>query len=94
MTCPADITRQVTARNAVIFGAACPTCPLREKVHHRQSQPHPAPAVSATPMASANAAKVMAKICDRDQRPVSLMPRLRLACFMVPRQPPGTSGAG
>jgi Transposase DDE domain len=29
--CPAGITRQVTARNAVIFGAACRGCPLREK---------------------------------------------------------------
>ena len=29
--CPAGITRQVTARNAVIFGAACRACPLREK---------------------------------------------------------------
>jgi Transposase DDE domain len=31
VTCPARITRQVTARNAVIFGAACRACPLREK---------------------------------------------------------------
>jgi hypothetical protein len=31
VTCPAGITRQVTARNAVIFGAACRGCPLREK---------------------------------------------------------------
>ncbi|MGO9191942.1 MAG: transposase [Streptosporangiaceae bacterium] len=31
VTCPAGITRQVTARNAVIFGAACRACPLREK---------------------------------------------------------------
>jgi hypothetical protein len=31
MTCPAGITRQVTARNAVIFGTACRHCPLREK---------------------------------------------------------------
>jgi hypothetical protein len=31
VTCPAGITRQVTARNAVIFGAACRDCPLREK---------------------------------------------------------------
>ena len=29
VTCPAGITRQVTARNAVIFGAACRHCPLR-----------------------------------------------------------------
>jgi IS5 family transposase len=29
VTCPAGITRQVTARNAVIFGAACRACPLR-----------------------------------------------------------------
>ena len=29
VTCPAGITRQVTARNAVIFGAACRGCPLR-----------------------------------------------------------------
>ena len=31
VTCPAGITRQVTARNAVIFGAACRGCPLRER---------------------------------------------------------------
>ena len=31
VTCPAGITRQVTARNAVIFGAACRHCPLREQ---------------------------------------------------------------
>jgi hypothetical protein len=31
VTCPAGITRRVTARNAVIFGAACRACPLREK---------------------------------------------------------------
>jgi hypothetical protein len=31
VTCPAGITRQLTARNAVIFGAACRGCPLRER---------------------------------------------------------------
>ena len=31
VTCPAGITRHLTARNAVIFGAACRACPLREK---------------------------------------------------------------
>ena len=31
VTCPAGITRHLTARNAVIFGAACRGCPLREK---------------------------------------------------------------
>ena len=31
VTCPVGITRQVTARNAVIFGAACRTCPLHGK---------------------------------------------------------------
>ena len=31
VTCPVGITRRVTARNAVIFGAACRGCPLREK---------------------------------------------------------------
>ena len=31
VTCPAGITRQVTTRNAVIFGAACRGCPLRGK---------------------------------------------------------------
>ena len=31
VTCPAGITRHVTARNAVIFGAACRDCPLREQ---------------------------------------------------------------
>jgi hypothetical protein len=29
VTCPAGVTRQVTARSAVIFGAACRACPLR-----------------------------------------------------------------
>ena len=29
MTCPAGITRHLTARNAVIFGASCGNCPLR-----------------------------------------------------------------
>ena len=31
VTCPAGVTRQITARNAVIFGAACRGCPLRER---------------------------------------------------------------
>ena len=31
MTCPAGITRRVTAKNAVIFGIACRDCPLRER---------------------------------------------------------------
>jgi hypothetical protein len=31
VTCPAGVIRQVTAKNAVIFGAACRTCPLRPK---------------------------------------------------------------
>jgi hypothetical protein len=31
VTCPAGITRRITARNAVIFGAACRDCPLRER---------------------------------------------------------------
>jgi IS5 family transposase len=31
VTCPAGITRPVTARRAVIFGAACRTCPLRAR---------------------------------------------------------------
>jgi Transposase domain (DUF772)/Transposase DDE domain len=30
-TCPAGITRLITARRAVIFGAACRTCPLRSR---------------------------------------------------------------
>src|SRR5436190_19198125 len=30
VTCPAGITRHLTARNAVIFGAACRSCPLRQ----------------------------------------------------------------
>jgi IS5 family transposase len=29
VTCPAGITRPITARRSVIFGAACRTCPLR-----------------------------------------------------------------
>jgi hypothetical protein len=31
VTCPAGITRQITARNAVIFGTACRTRPLRAR---------------------------------------------------------------
>ena len=31
VTCPAAVTRPITARRAVIFGAACRTCPLRER---------------------------------------------------------------
>jgi hypothetical protein len=31
VTCPAGITRHLTARNAVIFGVACRGCPLRER---------------------------------------------------------------
>jgi transposase len=31
VTCPAGITRRITARRAVIFGAACRTCPLRSR---------------------------------------------------------------
>jgi transposase-like protein DUF772/DDE family transposase len=31
VTCPAGITRPITARNAVIFGAACRACPLRQR---------------------------------------------------------------
>jgi len=30
-TCPAGVTRPITARRAVIFGAACRTCPLRAR---------------------------------------------------------------
>jgi len=31
VTCPAGVTRQITARNAVIFGTACRACPLRPR---------------------------------------------------------------
>jgi IS5 family transposase len=31
VTCPAGVTRRITARRAVIFGAACRTCPLRAR---------------------------------------------------------------
>jgi hypothetical protein len=31
VTCPAGITRHLTTGNAVIFGAACRTCPLRQR---------------------------------------------------------------
>jgi hypothetical protein len=31
VTCPAGITRHFTTRNAVIFGAACRDCPLRQR---------------------------------------------------------------
>ena len=30
-TCPAGVTRPITARRTVIFGAACRTCPLRAR---------------------------------------------------------------
>ena len=31
VTCPARVTRKITARNAAIFGVACRACPLRER---------------------------------------------------------------
>jgi len=31
VSCPAGITRHLTAKNAVIFGVACRDCPLRER---------------------------------------------------------------
>jgi len=31
VTCPAGVTRHLTAKNAVIFGAACRDCPLRQQ---------------------------------------------------------------
>jgi hypothetical protein len=31
VTCPAGVTRRVTAKNAVIFGVACRDCPLRSR---------------------------------------------------------------
>ena len=31
VTCPAGITRRITARNAVVFGTACRSCPLRAR---------------------------------------------------------------
>jgi Transposase DDE domain len=31
VTCPAGVTRRVTAKNAVIFGVACRECPLRAR---------------------------------------------------------------
>jgi hypothetical protein len=31
VTCPAGVTRHLTAKNAVIFGAACRDCPLRQR---------------------------------------------------------------
>ena len=31
VTCPAGVTRLITARRAVVFGAACRTCPLRAR---------------------------------------------------------------
>ena len=31
VTCPAGVTRRITARRAVTFGAACRTCPLRTR---------------------------------------------------------------
>jgi hypothetical protein len=51
VTCPAWITRHLTGRNAVIFGAACRHCPPRAPVHHRQRRPHRAPAQARQPVA-------------------------------------------
>jgi hypothetical protein len=31
VTCPAGVTRHLTAKNAVIFGVACRDCPLRQR---------------------------------------------------------------
>jgi hypothetical protein len=31
VTCPAGVTRHLTPKNAVIFGAACRDCPLRQR---------------------------------------------------------------
>jgi hypothetical protein len=31
LTCPAEVTRHVTSKNNVVFGAACRGCPLREQ---------------------------------------------------------------
>lgn len=36
MTCPAGITRPVTARRTVTFGAACRDCPLRARCTTRR----------------------------------------------------------
>src|SRR5207248_4453697 len=36
VTCPAGITRAITARRAVTFGAACRTCPLRHRCTTRK----------------------------------------------------------
>jgi hypothetical protein len=43
VTCPAGITRQITARNAVIFGTACRGCPLRARCMVDGSGFRPAP---------------------------------------------------
>ena len=37
VTCPNGVTRRITARRNVTFGAACRRCPL----HHLQDRPHP-----------------------------------------------------
>jgi hypothetical protein len=36
VTCPAGITRPITARRTVTFGAACRTCPLRHRCTTRK----------------------------------------------------------
>jgi hypothetical protein len=51
VTYPAGITRQVTARNTVIFGVACRAAASRA-VHYGQSRPHRAPARARQPPAS------------------------------------------
>jgi hypothetical protein len=49
VTCPAGITRRITARRRVTFGAACTGCPLRARCttarHGRKLELHPYDAI-------------------------------------------------
>ncbi len=51
VTCPAGLTRHLTARNAVIFGGRLPGVPAAREVHDRQRRPHLAPARARRPAA-------------------------------------------
>jgi hypothetical protein len=51
VTCPARVTRKITARNAAIFRGRLPGLPAARAVHHRQRRPHRAPAPARFPAA-------------------------------------------
>ena len=51
VTCPAGITRQVTADSARHLRGRLPGLPAARELHHRQRRPHPAPARARQPAA-------------------------------------------